>query len=144
MGINTLIFYTQAKEFRDREIDSSISFFLSEINNATSKTEIIGQDIAQAGEIIYNIKSNEKPKDSLATILREKMKNFPNLIGGGIWYEPNVLGEKYLGSYASWKNKNIEVTWEYSNESYNYFKQNWYTFALPEKWNRLTPRAEPW
>ena len=86
MGINTLIFYGQAKEFRDREIDSSIFFFLSEINNATSKTEIIGRDLAQAGEIIYNIKSSEKPKDSLETILKEKMKNFPNLVGGGIWY----------------------------------------------------------
>ncbi len=143
MGINTLIFYNQAKEFRDREIDSSISFFLSEINNATSKTEIVGQDIAQAGEIVYNIKSKEKPKDSLTIILREKMKNFPNLVGGGIWYEPNILGEKYLGPYASWKDNNVEVTWEYSNESYNYFNQSWYKFALPEKWNRATPRTAP-
>lgn len=143
MGINTLIFYAQAKEFRDREINSSISFFLSEINNATSKTEIVGQDIAQAGEIVYNIKSSEKPKDSLATILREKMKNFPNLIGGGIWYEPNLLGEKYLGPYASWKDNRVEVTWEYSNASYDYFNQSWYQFALPDKWNRQTPRTEP-
>jgi tetratricopeptide (TPR) repeat protein len=143
MGINTLIFYGQAKEFRDREIDSSIFFFLSEINNATSKTEIIGRDLAQAGEIIYNIKSSEKPKDSLATILKEKMKNFPNLVGGGIWYEPNLFGERYLGPYASWNNNNIEVSWEYSNETYNYFTQSWYLFALPEKWNRSTARALP-
>lgn len=143
MGINTLIFYGQAKEFRDKEIDSSIFFFLSEINNATSKTEIVGQDIAQAGEIIYSIKSKENPKDSLATILYEKMKNFPSLVGGGIWYEPNLFGEKYLGPYASWKEKKIEVTWEYSNETYDYFHQSWYTFALPEKWNRTTPRTEP-
>ena len=75
MGINTFIFYTQAKEFRDKEIDSSIFFFLSEINNATNKTEIVGQDIALAGEMIYNIKSSENPKDSLAFILTSKIKN---------------------------------------------------------------------
>lgn len=142
MGINTFIFYNQAKEFRDREIDSSISFFLSEINNATTNTEIVGRDIAQAGEIIYNITSKEKPKDSLTTILLAKMRYFPNLVGGGIWYEPNLLGEKLLGPYAVWKNGNVEVTWEYSNETYNYPKQDWYTYALPENWSRIVERPE--
>jgi hypothetical protein len=142
MGINTFIFYNQAKEFRDKEIHSSISFFLSEINNATTNTEIVGQDIAQAGEIVFNIKSSEKPKDTLTSILVSKLKNFPNLIGGGIWFEPGLFGEKYLGPYAVWKDNKVEVTWEYSNETYNYLKQNWYTYALPENWNRLTPRPE--
>lgn len=142
MGINTFIFYSQAKEFRDKEIDSSIFFFLSEINNATSKTEIVGQDIALAGEMIYNIKSSEKPKDSLSFILTSKIKNFPSLVGGGIWYEPNTFSEKFLAPYALWKNGAVEVTWEYSTQEYNYFKKDWYLFALPESWNRMTPRSE--
>ena len=132
MGINTFIFYTQAKEFRDKEIDSSIFFFLSEINNATNKTEIVGQDIALAGEMIYNIKSSENPKDSLAFILTSKIKNFPSLVGGGIWYEPNVFTEKFFGPYALWKNGTVEVTWEYSTQEYNYLKRDWYLFALPK------------
>lgn len=142
MGVNTYIFYKEAKDFRDKEIQSSILFFLSEINNATNKTEIIGQDIALAGEIIYNIKSSEKPKDSLSSILTAKIKNFPSLIGGGIWYEPNVFGEQFLGPYALWKNNQVEITWEYSTPEYNYLKKDWYLYALPELWNRTTPRPE--
>lgn len=143
MGINTYIFYNHARQSIQKEITSSVAFFLSEINRATNTTEIFGKDLAQTGEIFYNTKTVDKPRDTIPYVLADKMKNFPNITGGGIWYEPNLFGEKYFGPYAIWKNGNVEVTWEYSNESYNYFKQNWYTLALPENWNRSIIRSEP-
>ncbi|HMV44533.1 MAG TPA: SpoIIE family protein phosphatase [Leptospiraceae bacterium] len=142
MGINTFVFYSQAKESIQKEIHSSVSFFLSEINRATNTTEIFGKDLAQTGEIFYNTKIQEKPKDILPSVITDKMKGFSNITGGGIWYEPNLLGEKYFGLYGILRNGNVDITWEYSNDSYNYFKQNWYLQALPESWNRNTPRSE--
>ena len=71
-----------------------------------------------------------------------KVQNYPEIIGAGIWYEPNLIAGKYFGPYATWNNKKSEITWEYSNEQYNYFKQGWYQLALPENWNRETARPE--
>jgi tetratricopeptide (TPR) repeat protein len=144
MVINTYYFYNEAKDFRKKEIDSAVSFYVSEIDKLTLTAEKLGTDVATLGEHFYEIKSKGTFdfKAEVSSFLVDKVQNYPEIIGSGIWYEPNLISEKYFGPYATWKNKKAEITWEYSNEKYNYFNQIWYKLALPENWKRETVRAE--
>ena len=87
MIINTLIFYHEAKEFRNSEITSSFEFFLNQINHATNITEITGYDLARSGEILYTLKSSDraKQKEIFEQYLIARVKNEKSILGGGIW-----------------------------------------------------------
>ena len=137
MIINTLIFYHEAKEFRNSEITSSFEFFLNQINHATNITEITGHDLARSGEILYTLKSSDraKQKEIFEQYLIARVKNEKSILGGGIWYEPNRFNEKFMGPYALWENEKVKITWEFSETSYDFHKQPWYRLAIPQNWN---------
>ena len=137
MIINTMIFYHEAKEFRNSEITSSFEFFLNQINHATNITEITGYDLARSGEILYTLKSNDsqKQKEIFEQYLIARVKNEKSILGGGLWYEPNRFSEKYMGPYALWQKEEVKVTWEYSNKGYDYHNQAYYRTAIPKDWD---------
>ena len=137
MIINTLIFYHEAREFRNAEITSSFDFFLNQINHATNITEITGYDLARSGEILYTLKTNDlnKQKEIFERYLIARVKNEKSILGGGLWYEPNRFGETFMGPYALWEKENVKVTWEYSNPKYDYHNQAYYRAAIPKDWD---------
>lgn len=137
MIINTMIFYHEAKEFRNSEITSSFEFFLNQINHATNITEITGYDLARSGEVIFTLKSNDsqKQKEIFEHYLSARVKNEKSILGGGIWYEPNRFSEKYMGPYALWQKDQVKITWEYSNKDYDYHNQPYYRIAIPKDWD---------
>ncbi|MGI5172949.1 HAMP domain-containing protein [Treponema sp. OMZ 840] len=49
------------------------------------------------------------------------------IVGGGYWLEPYVVsGKRFYGPYWFRENNNIVMTWEYSNETNDYTKFDWY------------------
>ncbi len=142
--INTYFFYIEAKDFRKKEIDSLVSLYVSEIDKLTFTADKLGTDVATLGQHYYQIKSQGSFdfKEEVSSFLVEKVQNYPEIIGAGIWYEPNLISGKFFGPYAAWNKKKSEITWEYSNENYNYFNQAWYQLALPKDWNREKERTE--
>lgn len=144
MIINTMIFYHEAKEFRNSEITSSFEFFLNQINHATNITEITAYDLARSGEILYSLKSSDlaKQKEIFEQYLISRIKNEKSILGGGIWYEPNRFKEKYMAPYALWEKDKVKITWEYAEPSYDYLNQGWYTVAIPKNWDRKKKREQ--
>ncbi len=61
------------------------------------------------------------------------------VLGSGIWFEPNVYDpeQKYYGPYwmkntdseGKWDGGALNLTWEYSDENYDYFNQEYYKNA---------------
>jgi methyl-accepting chemotaxis protein len=68
-------------------------------------------------------------------MLENVIKDNDLVLGSGIWFEPYVYdsNEKYVGPYIYKDDGKIVVTYDYSNEEYDYFKQEYYTLAKSSK-----------
>jgi methyl-accepting chemotaxis protein len=67
------------------------------------------------------------------------------IVGAGFWYEPYAYqsDKKYFGPYKYTDDKGkIVLTWDYSNEQYDYFKYDWYKNALTT--NKTVVWSEPY
>ena len=101
-------------------------------------------DLATAGEAFFAI-AHETGQDITQQIEGYLVNNFKKLseaIGGGLWYEPNVLfsDEERFGPYAFRKNDKVLFTWDLNTPEYDYHNQNWYRLAIPEQWDRNLKR----
>lgn len=142
MSFNTYSFYQDAKNYRTKEIESNINSYSSEIDKLMGTATKLGKEISNQGENFFYFKSlgGFNFKEIIISELNEKVKDYPEILGAGIWFEPNLIGEKFFGPYSAWKEGKNEITWEYSNEKYNYFSKEWYKIAIPETWNRKQKR----
>ncbi len=132
MIVNTVIFYNEAKEFRNLEIQSSFKFFLEKVNFATTSNEFLGFGLARSGELFYKYNKNKAvSKNDFESFLKNRMQKEKSILGAGFWFEPFAFGEKYTAPYASWSKDKINVTWEYSNNKYDYHNQPFYRVAIP-------------
>jgi len=79
-------------------------------------------------------------------MLGEVIQDNDLVLGSGIWFEPNVYdsNEKYVGPYIYKDGGNVVVTYDYSNEAYDYFSQEYYTLAKASKTAIITnPYYDP-
>ncbi len=107
------------------DLSSSKLEYQSEgINKTIAKLEQNALDLATLGKAYYLTKS--VPIGS-ATVI-DSFKNIPSAIGGGIWYEPNVVfqDQRYAGFYAVNGEKKTEILPSYMTPKYDYLNQNWY------------------
>ncbi len=142
MSFNTYTFYQEAKNFRTKEIESNINNYKSEIEKLIGSATKLGKEVSNLGENLYYFKtiSTFNFKEILPLELNERVKEYPEILGAGIWFEPNLTGEKFFGPYSAWLEGKNNITWEYSNEKYNYFSKDWYRLAIPDTWNRKQKR----
>ena len=80
--------------------------------------------------------------------LLEHFESLPESIGGGLWFEPEVVvpGRRRYGPYVFRDGSELQFTWELSTPEYDYHSQSWYLSALPRDWprERRRPRAAYW
>lgn len=142
MIINTLIFYKEAKSFRESEIKSSFKFFLEKVNVATLNSESIGFDLAKTGELIHKYIKGNNPKEELESYLKKRLVLEKKILGAGFWFEPFSFKEKFMAPYISWDKENLKITWEYSNNKYDYHNQAFYRIAIPQGLDRTKKREK--
>ncbi|MDN5343741.1 MAG: methyl-accepting chemotaxis protein [Oceanotoga sp.] len=104
------------------------------------------EKIKESSENLSNLVSSfktydEESTDIIINFLNEIIKNNPLIVGGGFWMEPYEYdkNEIYFGPYSYKENSNIKLTWDYSNEKSNYFKEDWYKSGIKSKnsvWSR--------
>lgn len=75
------------------------------------------------------------PKYDVNTILNNTKSYIqldPMILGAGFWMEPGKFdpAKKYYGPYLYKDNGSIKTTWEYCNDTYNYFQYDWYKDGL--------------
>lgn len=133
---------------REDQIQAIIFSNYYRINALSRLIEHKAIDIAKAGERFYGLKDvtpDAQLEPTLIKFLVDTITNFPESIGGGIWYEPNVFyaNKTYYGPYAFWNDKKqVEFTWDLNTPTYDYHHQGWYLSALPKDWARSTPRPQ--
>lgn len=127
---------------REKQIETIMEENRHKIDSLTQLMEKKVVELARVGEHFFEL-HQQIPSFNIDPFviqyLKGSFKNFPESIGGGIWYEPYVFDKniKYYGPYVFWGvNKELEFTWDLSNESYNYPEQSWYLIALPKTWSR--------
>ncbi|WP_371377923.1 methyl-accepting chemotaxis protein [Sporomusa aerivorans] len=101
------------------------------------ENQIAGQ-LKQVGKytelLAYTMESipQQNPDIILSTIERFIPSN-KLIVGAGFWFEPYAFRSdiKYYGPYKYLDDKGkIILTWDYSNEQYDYFKYDWYKNTL--------------
>jgi methyl-accepting chemotaxis protein len=115
-----------------------------QIESAMLVMEENAVDLATAGEAFFAI-VHQTGQDITPQIEGYLVNNFKKLreaIGGGLWYEPNVLfrDRERFGPYAFRKNNQVSFTWDLNTPEYDYHNQDWYRMAIPENWDRNRQR----
>lgn len=108
-----------------------ISNFAEEINKDIISIENNAKDLALQGEMFNHIDKNKNM--ALFTTINI-FKNYPDSLGGGIWFEPNIIDPaKRLYCIYVYKNKNNEVVpdEQFETEEYDYLNKNWYKEIFP-------------
>ena len=152
LGYGILLFYTyktnktNLENVREHQIQATIAGNANRINHLTNLMEHKAIELAKSGELLYQLRDKtplEHIEPALQSFLISSFTFFPESIGGGLWYEPNVFDKQktYYGPYVFWnKNKRVEFTWDLSTPAYNYHSQSWYLEALPAHWDRKQAR----
>lgn len=150
-GYGALLFYTHSHsraalvDVREQQIQATIQDLFHRIDSLTRLMEHKAIELAESGEMMYQL-AQQSDVAVLEPVLKDYLVNifteFPESIGGGLWYEPNILAESELyGPYVFWNSEGeVEFTWDLNTQEYYYPTQDWYLTALPANWSREKPR----
>lgn len=133
LAVITVVFMAYAYAFESRTkplvmdyYSGYIEVFKDEINNDIIKIENNSKDLALIGNLFYK---TDKNLDLTKEVIKKIYDNYPDSLGGGIWFEPYVIDKsrKRLCVYAYRNAEGNVVTDEsFNSEEYNYLNQNWY------------------
>lgn len=134
LTITVLIFTTQAvlnfTNFRG-EIQQEVQRKLT--NQVQKDAQKLYADMSEAAKscqlLACDLKVTPVQKsDIIFPIIKEYVLDNPMIYGSGFWLEPNVYADntKYYGPYFYKDGDQAKLTWDYSNDQYNYFQYDWY------------------
>lgn len=88
------------------------------------------QDVGKVASFMANSieASPEYNTDLIMAVLEKNMQTSDLIYGSGFWLEPFQYNTEtqYYGPYLFKDGSQIKLTWEYSNQEYNYFQYDWY------------------
>ena len=130
-SVSLYTFY-HSKELIIAGNNSSILAFEGQLNKEISTLENNAIDLALIGEAYYRYGKNRDMADDLVKSL---IQNYPNSLGGGIWFKPYVVSKdkKRNCIYAFWNQKGkVELLPSLEDEKFDYPKQHWYLEIMPQ------------
>lgn len=108
-----------------------ISTFAEKINKDIISIENNAKDLALQGELFNHI---DKNRDMALFTTKNIFKNYPNSLGGGIWFEPNIIkpDKRWYCIYV-YRNKNNEIVpdEQFETPEYDYLNKSWYKEIFP-------------
>ncbi len=131
----TIISRMKTKQLMVQNYVFSVDKFVQDINQKIIKYEDNSRDLARIGSLFYQ---TDRSIDLTNKTIVQIFENYPESLGGGIWFEPYVVdkSKKRLCFYAYRdKNKNIILDESFNSEEYNYHNQNWYKQII----SKVTP-----
>ncbi|WP_077610643.1 methyl-accepting chemotaxis protein [Clostridium sp. Marseille-P2415] len=131
-----LAFLTRLSETTGRDLieEQSNSNMQSELKaNVNSINDYLNVVETTAMNIAYMVGSSYQTTeiDTYGAAIKNIISDNDLILGSGIWFEPNVYDsqEKYMGPYWYKEDGKIELTYDYSEASYDYFNQDYYKMA---------------
>lgn len=92
------------------------------------------QDVGRIAVFLANQVEAAEQYDTSAImpVLEKNMHSSELIYGSGYWLEPYEYDQetKYYGPYLYRDGNEINFTWDYSNEEYDYFKYDWYKVGI--------------
>ena len=117
------------------EIESAVSDTMKQtvsanVNNVDGTLEAIRTscvDIAEMVSTSYRFVTMDNYRGTISKII----SNNDSVLGSGIWFEPYAFdsSQQYVGPYWYKDGGQIVETWDYSDGSYDYFNEEYYTNA---------------
>ncbi len=131
-----LIIMTIISEVRSNDIISTqveataaqtLQSAVNSMDNDLQEARRTAMNISRSVSATYKTVSMNEMKDMISEIIGDNSI----ILGSGLWFEPYVYdkSQKYVGPYWHRTDSGIVETWEYSNESYDYFNQEYYKNA---------------
>ncbi|MDF2540724.1 MAG: rane assosiated methyl-accepting chemotaxis protein with hamp domain [Herbinix sp.] len=126
--------YVSSKAVIEKQIqlnmNSELEAQVNEILIRTNEIKTMASQIARNVELTYQTLTLKQYEDILSKIIFENDLAY----GSGIWFEPFVYNkeEKYVGPYIYKEGNASVVTYDYSNEEYDYFNYDWYKNAAKD------------
>jgi len=113
----------------------SVDKFVQDINKKIIRYEDNSLDLARIGSLFYR---TDKSIDLTNKTVVKIFENYPDSLGGGIWFEPYVVDrlQKRVCFYA-YRNKANQVILDesFSSDEYDYHNQGWYKQII----SKVTP-----
>ena len=103
-----------------------IEVLKDEINKDVVKIENNSKDLALIGSLFYK---TDKSVGLTKEVIKKIFDNYPDSLGGGIWFEPYVIdkAQKRFCFYAFRdKDGKVVIDESFNSEQYNYLNQGWY------------------
>ena len=99
----------------------------AQCSNIETKIEKVSTEAIDISAVVSQTYNSVKLPEYIS-VLKEVVQNNDMVLGSGIWFETYVydVNEKYVGPYVYKEDNDIKVTYDYSNISYDYFKQDYY------------------
>ncbi|MCR4781552.1 MAG: methyl-accepting chemotaxis protein [Lachnospiraceae bacterium] len=131
MFVLTLISAVTSRKIINEQIQDTMT---SELNSNLNK---IDKNLEEVRTVALSLSSavsgayTTTTLDQFDVTMKKILNKSDMLYGSGIWFEPNVYdaSKKYAGPYWYKENGKAALTMEYSNESYDYFNQEYYKLA---------------
>lgn len=129
------ISYTQSERIIKEQINSMMNSELdkqmNQIEMTLQRVSAMAVDLGNSVESTYTGTSLSQYEKLLSSTVNEN----PMVLGSGIWFEPYIFdkNEKYIGPYVYKDGDKTAVTYDYSNEAYDYFSYDWYKNAASGK-----------
>ncbi len=146
MGLLTFIAARYSSKLITEQIGSRMQAELSAVNGQMNEYLNSVSDMS-------NTFANFVESTYTKTTLEEYERIISNMIpdneicsGSGIWFAPYVYdpNEKYVGPYVYKDGNALVVTYDYSNEEYDYISQEYYTMSVNAKGPQFTdPYYDP-
>ena len=128
----TIISATSSDSLVEEKTQESMSAELraniSEVSGYLQDVETLADSIAISVASSYTYTAWE----SYEKMLQDMIATNDIVLGSGLWFEPYAYDpeQEYFGPYVYKDGDKAVTTWEYSNSSYNYFQEEYYTNAM--------------
>ena len=122
----TIISRMKTKQLMVQNYVFSVDKFVQDINKKIIRYEDNVLELARIGGLFYR---TDKSVELTNTTIVKIFENYPESLGGGIWFEPYIVdkSQKRVCFYA-FRNKENRVVLDesFSSEEYDYHNQGWY------------------
>ena len=131
VSVAVMAFYHD-KELRIESNNAAINAFEGQINTEIAELEKNALDLALMGEVYFQ----KGKQQAIGEFFTEQiLKNYPNSMGNGIYFEPYKIIEYKMISciHAVWnENGQIDMLPSCVDSTFDYFNQNWYSEIMKD------------
>ena len=127
-----------SNQIQTQSTETMFATVQAKADNVHATLDIIMSTAVSVSNMVSTSYEFHTTAGSYKNLFAEIINGNDNILGIGVWFEPNVFdkNETYVGPYWYKDGGEIVETWDYSNAEYDYFNQEYYLNAKALKKNQ--------